>query len=61
MILKYAPDEARNLKAYGDIPESAKINDTDMVENENDVITFNVLGVTEIPRYCRTILILSSF
>lgn len=27
VILKYNPDEARNLKAYGEIPESAKINE----------------------------------
>jgi len=28
VILKYNADEARNLKSYGEIPESAKINDT---------------------------------
>ena len=27
VILKYTPDEARNLKAYGELPESARIND----------------------------------
>ena len=25
VILKYSPDEARNLKAYGELPESGKI------------------------------------
>ncbi|XP_037950285.1 eukaryotic translation initiation factor 1A, X-chromosomal-like isoform X2 [Teleopsis dalmanni] len=28
VILKYTPDEARNLKAYGEFPESVRINDT---------------------------------
>ena len=27
VILKYNPDEARNLKAYGEIPDHAKINE----------------------------------
>jgi translation initiation factor 1A len=29
VILKYTADEARNLKAYGELPETAKINETD--------------------------------
>jgi len=41
VILKYTPDEARSLKSYGEIPESAKINDADMGENEDDIITFD--------------------
>merc|ERR1712025_25704 len=28
VILKYSADEARNLKSYGEIPESVKINET---------------------------------
>ena len=28
MILKYSSDEARNLKSYGEFPESVKINET---------------------------------
>lgn len=28
VILKYTPDEARNLKTYGEFPESVRINDT---------------------------------
>merc|ERR1712198_146694 len=28
VILKYSADEARNLKSYGEFPESAKINET---------------------------------
>lgn len=27
MILKYNPDEARNLKTYGELPENAKLNE----------------------------------
>jgi translation initiation factor 1A len=38
VILKYNPDEARNLKAYGEIPESAKINET---------TTFNDIGMDD--------------
>lgn len=41
VILKYMPDEARSLKAYGEIPESAKINDAEMADNEDDIITFD--------------------
>eukprot|EP01135_Chromosphaera_perkinsii_P004389 Nk52_evm40s279 gene=Nk52_evmTU40s279 len=29
VILKYNADEARNLKSYGELPENAKINETD--------------------------------
>lgn len=29
VILKYSADEARSLKVYGELPESAKINETD--------------------------------
>ncbi|ORY66649.1 hypothetical protein BCR35DRAFT_308522 [Leucosporidium creatinivorum] len=29
VIQKYTTDEARNLKAYGELPETAKINETD--------------------------------
>jgi len=28
VILKYSADEARNLKSYGEFPETVKINDT---------------------------------
>merc|ERR1712121_522890 len=28
VILKYSPDEARNLKSYGEFPETVQINDT---------------------------------
>jgi translation initiation factor 1A len=33
VILKYSADEARSLKAYGELPESAKINETDTYVN----------------------------
>jgi translation initiation factor 1A len=29
VILKYTADEARSLKAFGELPESAKVNETD--------------------------------
>jgi len=29
VIMKYSADEARSLKAYGELPDSAKINETD--------------------------------
>lgn len=42
VILKYTPDEARNLKAYGELPESAKINDVEQFgEDIDDNITFD--------------------
>ncbi|EDO32419.1 predicted protein [Nematostella vectensis] len=42
VILRYNPDEARNLKAYGELPENAKINDTNMFgPEEEDEITFD--------------------
>ena len=41
VILKYTPDEARSLKAYGEIPESAKINDAEMGDDDDDIITFD--------------------
>ena len=36
MLLKYSADEARSLKAYGELPESAKINETDTYGHEAD-------------------------
>lgn len=37
VILKYTPDEARNLKTYGEFPESVRITDTGtFVENDLD-------------------------
>ncbi|XP_076317489.1 eukaryotic translation initiation factor 1A isoform X2 [Tachypleus tridentatus] len=43
VILKYNPDEARNLKSYGELPEHAKINDTVTFGEEevDDIIDFN--------------------
>jgi translation initiation factor 1A len=32
--MKYSADEARSLKAYGELPESAKINETDTYGDE---------------------------
>ncbi|GAA93780.1 hypothetical protein E5Q_00426 [Mixia osmundae IAM 14324] len=36
VIQKYSPDEARNLKAYGELPDTAKINETDAFGEEGD-------------------------
>ncbi|KAK9470832.1 nucleic acid-binding protein [Dipodascopsis tothii] len=36
VILKYNADEARSLKNYGELPESAKINETDTYGHEGD-------------------------
>merc|ERR1711869_34955 len=36
VILKYSADEARNLKAYGELPETAKINESVDVEFVSD-------------------------
>ncbi|PVD28646.1 hypothetical protein C0Q70_11240 [Pomacea canaliculata] len=42
VILKYTADEARNLKAYGELPESAKINENAGMEDDLDEnITFD--------------------
>ncbi|XP_006824117.1 eukaryotic translation initiation factor 1A, Y-chromosomal-like [Saccoglossus kowalevskii] len=43
VILKYTPDEARNLKLYGELPETAKINEAVGFGNEGveDDITFD--------------------
>eukprot|EP00440_Ansanella_granifera_P060638 gb/GFBE01065722.1/.p1 GENE.gb/GFBE01065722.1/~~gb/GFBE01065722.1/.p1 ORF type:complete len:143 (+),score=63.97 gb/GFBE01065722.1/:1-429(+) len=34
IITKYTADEARNLKAYGELPDNVKINETDIVDGE---------------------------
>jgi len=36
VILKYTPEEARQLKAYGELPESAMINETKMMAADDD-------------------------
>jgi translation initiation factor 1A len=36
VILKYTVEEARSLKAYGELPESARINETDTYGAEGD-------------------------
>lgn len=43
VILKYNADEARNLKNYGELPESAKINETVTFgeQAEEDDVTFD--------------------
>jgi translation initiation factor 1A len=34
-LLKYSADEARSLKAYGELPENTRINETDTYADEN--------------------------
>jgi len=41
VILRYNAEEARNLKAYGELPETAKINETDTFEGGEDDIPFD--------------------
>jgi len=41
VIMKYSSDEARNLKAYGELPENAKINEDIGGEDGEDMITFD--------------------
>jgi len=42
VILKYSADEARNLKSYGEFPDSVKINETvDFGGGEDDDIEFD--------------------
>eukprot|EP00127_Corallochytrium_limacisporum_P001860 Clim_evm15s88 gene=Clim_evmTU15s88 len=35
VILKYNADEARNLKSYGELPANAKINETDLIGEDD--------------------------
>ncbi|XP_042561874.1 eukaryotic translation initiation factor 1A X-linked b, partial [Clupea harengus] len=45
VILKYNADEARSLKAYGELPEHAKINETDTFgPGDDDEIMFDDIG-----------------
>ncbi|KAH8980891.1 hypothetical protein EDB92DRAFT_1805528 [Lactarius akahatsu] len=40
VIVKYTADEARNLKAYGELPENARINETDTFGEDEGECTF---------------------
>ncbi|XP_077840859.1 eukaryotic translation initiation factor 1A, Y-chromosomal-like [Macaca mulatta] len=45
VILKYNADEARSLKVYGELPEHAKINETDTFgPGDDDEIQFDDIG-----------------
>ncbi|XP_044518887.1 eukaryotic translation initiation factor 1A, Y-chromosomal-like [Gracilinanus agilis] len=45
VILKYNADEARSLKAYGELPEHAKINEADTFgTRDDDEILFDDIG-----------------
>lgn len=43
VLFKYSPDEARNLKAYGELPETAKINEGETFggAEEDDNVDFD--------------------
>jgi len=41
VILKYSAEEARNLKTYGELPENVKINETDLMD-DNDLDEHNI-------------------
>lgn len=52
VILKYNPDEARNLKSYGELPEYAKINENvggqfGDDEDEDNIIEFGEVSSDE--------------
>ena len=53
MILKYNPDEARNLKAYQEIPDTAKINEGAVTEGQFFRVFYSVY-------LCVTLLIIHS-
>ncbi|KAJ3187756.1 Eukaryotic translation initiation factor 1A [Gaertneriomyces sp. JEL0708] len=38
VILKYTPDEARMLKSYGELSDSMKINDTQIMEDSDEEV-----------------------
>ncbi|KAJ1939694.1 Translation initiation factor 1A [Linderina macrospora] len=41
VIMKYSADEARALKQYGELPENAKINETEAFEDQDDEVEFD--------------------
>jgi translation initiation factor 1A len=51
VILKYNPDEARNLKSYGELPEYAKINENVAFpgeeEDDDNIIEFGEVSDSE--------------
>jgi translation initiation factor 1A len=49
VILKYTADEARNLKAYGELPETAKINETDTFPPDGDEEVEFDFDIDEVP------------
>merc|ERR1711998_258764 len=49
VILKYTADEARNLKAYGELPETAKINESEAIEfGDDDDVEFDFDEIDDI-------------
>ncbi|KAJ1977066.1 Translation initiation factor 1A [Dimargaris verticillata] len=41
IILKYNNEEARNLKAYGELPDTAKLNETETFGGEGEDVNFD--------------------
>jgi translation initiation factor 1A len=41
VIMKYSVEEARSLKAYGELPDHAKINETDATGEGEDGVEFD--------------------
>ncbi|CAI8021565.1 Eukaryotic translation initiation factor 1A, Y-chromosomal [Geodia barretti] len=44
VILRYNPDEARNLKTYGELPESAKLTEVGYGAGEDEDVLFDELA-----------------
>jgi translation initiation factor 1A len=55
VIQKYTADEARNLKAYGELPDTAKINETDTFGPEEDDIDFD-FDIDEVSSFAKSCL-----
>ena len=46
IVHKYTADEARNLKQYGELPENARINETQVdMANDNDDVDDDDIGI----------------
>ncbi len=41
VILKYSSEESRRLKAQGELPDTAKINETDAMGSDDDDVPFD--------------------
>ena len=55
VISKYNSEEARNLKAYGELPDSAKLNEGGDADDENDVEFNDEIDEDEVRSDCRVV------